>query len=122
MKMTKHHLVILWIFMLFFVSGCTSQNEASDTHVKIQATSEIIRIAKIALPGMFCQACAQNAKIAFQGMDGVIDATVDIETKKGMVIYESVTISKEQIIKNPVIQAYDGNILSDRKYSLGGNK
>ena len=117
MKKTKHHLVIVWIFMFVFVLGCTSQNEASDTHVNIPATSENIRTAEIALPGMFCQACARNAKIAFQGIDGVIDSTVDIESKKGMVIYESMVISKEQLIQNPVIQAYDGKILSDREYN-----
>ena len=81
MKKTKHHLVIVWIFMLVISSGCTSQNEASDNHVNISASSENIRITEIPLPGMFCQACARNAKIAFQGIDGCIDATVDIEKR-----------------------------------------
>ena len=122
MKMTKHHLIIVWIFILVFVLGYTSQNEASETHDNIPATSENIRIAEISLSGMFCKACVRNAEIAFRGMDGVIDATVDIETKKGMVIYKPMTISKKQLIQNPVIQAYDGKILSDREYNPSGNE
>ncbi len=108
----------VWIiFLVLPVSGGTAQHDAADAKSGTSELSESVRIAEISLPGMFCRACAGNAEIAFRGMDGVIDATVDIETKKGMVIYESVVISKEQLIQNPVIQAYDGKILSDREYN-----
>ncbi len=117
MKLIITHFVAVWIiFLVLFVSGCTAQNNTLDDQSSISELSQSTRITEIALPGMFCQACARNAKIAFQGINGVIEATVDIETKKGMVIYESAAISKEYIIQNPVIQAYDGKILSDREY------
>jgi copper chaperone CopZ len=116
MQLMKPRLVIVWIFLVIFLSGCTGQNDEPDTQANITATSENMRIVEISLSGMYCQSCAKNAEIAFRGMDGVFDATVDIETKKGVVVYESVVTSKEQLIQNPVIQAYDGKILSDQKY------
>lgn len=117
MNLTKHYLVIVWIFLLLFVSGCESQNNAPDTQSRITATSENMRITEISLPGMFCPFCVRSAENAFRGMDGVLDAKVDSETKKGVVVYESVVISKEQLIQNSVIQAYDGKILNDREYN-----
>jgi copper chaperone CopZ len=116
MELIKPQLAIVWIFLVIFLYGCTSQNNEPAAQSNIPATSENKRIAEIALPGMFCPACAQNAVKAFRGMDGVFDATVDIETKKGVVVYESMVTSTEQLIKNPVIQAYDGKILSDQTY------
>ncbi len=66
MNLTKHYLVIVWIFLLLFVSGCKSQNNASDTQSRITATSENMRITEISLPGMFCPFCVRSAENAFR--------------------------------------------------------
>jgi copper chaperone CopZ len=79
-------------------------------------SGESLRIAELDLPGMACPYCALNAENAFKGMEGVVDARVDIRTKKGTVVYDSGIVSKEELIQNAWIRAYDGKILSDRPY------
>jgi copper chaperone CopZ len=115
-KLMVLHSLVLLILLTASVPGCTAQNDVQDKQAGISEVSEGIRIVEIALPGMFCPACANNAETAFIGMDGVIEAEVDIKTKKGRVVYESVVTSAEQLVLNPVIQSYDGKVLSDRDY------
>lgn len=106
------------VFVLV-VAGCTT-NTATSNQVSTPADNENLRIAEIALPGMFCASCAQSSENAFKNMPGVVDASVDIKTKKGEVIYDSSVISKEQLVQEGLIQAYDGKILSDNEYTVRG--
>jgi len=106
------------VFSIFFIFSCSQTHEKAEQMTGIaDKDKEYIRIAEIALPGMLCPACASNAQKTFKGMKGVITATVDIRTKKGVVIYDSRIISKKELIENPVIQSYNGKILSDSKIS-----
>lgn len=75
-----------------------------------------LRLAEISLEGMFCPACAPGAEWAFKNMEGVKKAEVSFATKKGKVIYDSKIITKEELIQNSLIQAYQGKILSDKEY------
>ncbi len=104
------------LVLLLVVAGC-SANTPTSNQISTQVNNEDLRIAEIALPGMFCASCAQNSENTFKGMPGVVDASVDIKTKKGEVIYDSSKTSKEQLVQEGLIQAYDGKILSDEKYN-----
>lgn len=108
MKVLK---ILCTLFVVLFVIGCGSQQQQTPT-----ISSEDLRIAEIALPGMFCQSCAQSSETAFESMPGVVDANIDIVTKKGNVIYDSSAISKEQLVEEGLIQAYDGSVINDQKY------
>ena len=115
------------IALIILVSGCVNKNvmesnttdnpEANKVSGNPEANAENLRVAVIELPGMFCPACAKSSVSAFKRMGGVVDAKVDIKSKSGTVIYNASIISKEQLVNNGVIQAYDGRILSDREYS-----
>ena len=106
MKSMKICSAILAVLVIL-VSGCTNQNQPSDTVENLITNNENLRTVEIALPGMVCSGCVRSAQKAFEGIDGVVKAKVELETKKGTVIYDSSITSKEQIIQNPVIQAYD---------------
>ncbi|MFQ6066612.1 MAG: cation transporter [bacterium] len=108
---------ILVIVLIILVPGYIGQNPTTNTISPRATDSESLRVAEIELPGMFCPSCAWSAESAFKGMDGVVDAKVDFGTKKGTVIYESSTITKEELIQDGLIQAYDGKVLNDQKYS-----
>jgi copper chaperone CopZ len=116
MKLIVSHFLAFLMLFAVFVFGCTAQSDAPNDETSISEVGEGARVAEIALPGMFCPACARNAETAFRGMNGVIEAEVDIKTKEGRVVYESATTSAEKIIQNPVIQSYDGNVLTDQEY------
>jgi len=112
----KKHMILVGMFLvvvMMIATGCASKNETTN----IPANTENLRIAEIGLPGMFCQACAQNSENTFANMPGVVEVNVDIGAKKGTVVYDSSVISKEQLVQEGLIQAYDGKIIKDQEYS-----
>lgn len=112
------------LISLALISGCLQQEGSSTTTTTIttvsttliSTTTTKLRIAEISLGGMFCPACAPGAESAFEGVNGVINAKVNFATKKGTVIYDSGIISKEELLQNSLIQAYEGKILWDKEY------
>jgi len=116
MKSITTYMVVLAILVVF-VAGCTTQNPAIAPSPPPTTDTANLRVAEIGLPGMFCKSCAQSSENVFKGMPGVVDAKVDIGEEIGMVIYDSSITSKEQLVQDGLIQAYDGKILNDQKYS-----
>ena len=100
--------------LILLVAGCSTQPTTNPATSSID--NENLRVAEIDLPGMFCQSCAQNSETTLRNMPGVVDANVDIRTKKGRVIYDPSAISKEQLVQEGLIQAYDGKITRDAEY------
>ena len=49
-------------------------------------------------------------------MVGVIDAQVDIKTKKGVIVYDFNKITKEELVADGLIRAYRGSIITDKEY------
>ena len=118
MKMkAKIFLGTVTIVLLVFLSGCASQSSTGNTVGALTTANENLRVAEVGLPGMFCQACAQSSEGVFEGMPGVVDASVDIRAKKGTVIYDASLISKEQLVQDGLLQAYGGEILNDQEYN-----
>jgi len=99
--------------LVFTLMGCTPAQK-QDTGTVI--TGNNLRVAEIDLPGMFCAGCAQSSKSTFEGMSGVLQATVNIATKKGTVIYDADITTKEALIQEGLIQAYEGKIITDEAY------
>ena len=64
----------------------------------------------IELPNMFCQGCAYNARNALLGIEGVVDARVDFETKTAAVIYDPSIVSPGEILSNEIIKGYGGRV------------
>ena len=67
---------------------------------------------ELALPGLFCQGCAYSSQSALKGIPGVIDASVDYDSKSGIVIYDPEQVNPESILSNDLIQAYGGEIVN----------
>jgi len=101
---------------MILITGCMGQKQTENTVINQLSINQDLRIAEIDLPGMFCFSCAYSAKRTFKGMDGVIEATVDSDTKKGKVIYDAKIIRKEELIERRLIQAYEGKIINDQQY------
>ena len=105
---------IVALLLVFTLMGCTP---VPQQNIGTTINGDNLRVAEIDLPGMFCAACAQSSKTTFEGMPGVVQASVDIKTKKGKVIYDPDLVSKEQLVQDGLIQAYDGKILNDQSYT-----
>lgn len=116
MKSIKTYLMILTIFIIL-IAGCTSQNPTTNTVSNPTINTENLRIAEIALPGMFCQFCAEGAKNILENTEGVVGVEIDFNTKSGIVIYDSSILPTEQLLETDALQWYDGKILNDQKYS-----
>ncbi len=77
---------------------------------------ENLRVAEIALPGMFCGSCVYTAKYGFEQAAGVVWVEVNLREKRGTVIYDPAVTSKDKLVQNVYIQAFGGKILKDRDY------
>lgn len=116
----KHIWIVISALAIFAVVGFFALNSynnlsrSSAEHIAINNGN--IRIANIALPGMFCKFCAKSSESAFKGMVGVIDAQVDIKTKKGVIVYDFNKITKEELVADGLIRAYRGSIITDKEY------
>ena len=115
----------LAIGFVILLSGCGAQDQTGIESVGVVPSSVfdsktlIVRVAEIDLPGMFCAGCAQSSESVFEGMVGVVDARVDIQAKRGVVVYDPSVISKDQLVQDGLIAAYGGKILSDMEYGSG---
>ena len=118
LKINKKHMIIGIILLIVIVSAALFVfNSGKNTTINlINMDNEDLRVAEIDLPGMFCKACEYGSESTFKSLPGVIKADVSIKTKKGIVVYDSSIISKEQLIETSLIQSYDGSITSDEKY------
>ena len=134
MKSIKIIIGILALFLLFFVAGCVknankidvsegnSLNPYLENYIEKKQENNFpsdtsnLRILELGLPGMFCAGCAMGAESALISSNGVVEAKIDLKNKKGNVIYDSTKTSADELVKNAVIQGYDGSVLSDEKY------
>jgi len=105
---------IVALLLVITLVGCTpvQQQDSSKSIV-----GDNLRVAEVELPGMFCASCAKSSKSAFEGIDGVVQATIDFKTKKGTVIYDPSVVSKEQLLQDGLLQAYDCKIINDKPFT-----
>jgi len=97
---------ILFVLVLFLIS-CSPP---------IQTTiidNENLRVGEIGLPDLYCDSCASNSEVVLENLNGVVNANVNFDNKKGIIIYDPNIISKEELLLDSVIQYYGGIILSD---------
>lgn len=101
--------IIVFFVMSFaivpFVSGIIINNEAV-----ISEPTEGMETLDLELPGLFCEGCAYSAQNALKGVNGVADAKVSFEAKKGTVVYDPNKVSPDEILANDLIKAYGGKI------------
>jgi len=102
--------LVVFLLMSFaivpFVSGFILNNDIDIS----QSASEGLETLNLELPGLFCQGCAYSAQNALKGIDGVTDAKVSFEAKKGTIVYDPNKVSPDEILANDLIKAYGGNI------------
>ncbi|MDX1763086.1 MAG: heavy metal-associated domain-containing protein [bacterium] len=54
---------------------------------------------EMAVEGMTCQMCVRHVREALESLEGVLEATVDLDDKKARIIYDEVTIGLEAMEK-----------------------
>ena len=116
-----------WILVLVLIVGLTGCEPMRATQVSTAASdvasdsastnTDYLRVAKLDLPGLYCQSCALNVEETLKGMDGVVDANVDFEAKKGSIVYDNTVTSAEEFVKNAFIQSYNGEVIVDQEYT-----
>jgi len=88
-----------------------SEPEVKINNLEINRQQENLRQAILKIDGMFCVSCATGAEYALKEKEGVVDASVDYDGEKGLVIYDPKKISKDEIIH--AIIPYTATITKD---------
>lgn len=73
-------------------------------------TGEGTETVVIAVPDMFCQGCSYSVQSALNGIPGVEQASVSLQKKEAVVVYDPDVVTPEQIVQNGVVQGYGGTI------------
>ncbi len=102
------------LILLLIIVGCSNYAQTSTTD-STPVKTENLRIAKIALPGLFCQGCVVGATAILENIEGIVEVNVTLKSKIGIVVYDSVKTNAEEIVKK--VQFYDAKVLSDQKYN-----
>lgn len=61
------------------------------------ATTAAAKVATLHIEGMTCGACATAVKHVLKGIDGVKDARVSFQEKKGVVTYDPAKVTPQKI-------------------------
>lgn len=70
--------------------------------------------AKLAIEGMTCGSCATTARIVLERVDGVLDATVSLDSASAVVLYDPARTTPEQFIaKLERMTGYRGTVVAE---------
>ncbi len=108
-------MTIIVLVLLGLLVSCSDKSES--TFSSADYNIENLKIAEIALPGMFCGSCVSSVKSAFASMDGVVYTEIDFNLKTGIVVYDFKKTNTDIFLNNGFILAYDGKINTDRLYN-----
>lgn len=80
------------------------------------ATAPALKVATLHIEGMTCGACATAVKQVLKKVDGVKQAQVSYNEKKGVVTYDPAKVSPERIAHavREKLPAYKATVRSDR--------
>jgi copper chaperone CopZ len=79
-------------------------------------SSQNLRVLTLSIPGMVCSGCAASIESYVKAMSGVTSASVLLNTKSGIFVYDPYQITKEEIVKNTIFDIYPPTIVSDEPY------
>ena len=73
------------ILLLLLVAACGEAPEAT-TEPAVNAPPGDPVVIRLELEGMHCESCVNAITVWLEGVDGVVDATVDLESKSATVL------------------------------------
>lgn len=82
--------------------------------IKTNQQQQNLRQATMRIDGMWCASCATGAEYALKEKEGVINASVDYDSKIGNIVYNSLKISKDELIQ--AVKPYTATITKDIPY------
>ena len=113
----KNFIISVIIIALAGLIGFSLATKQTTTKQKFeinQQQQKNLRQATLKIDGMFCISCATGAEYALKEKEGVVDASVDYNSKNGKVIYNPQKISKDEIIQ--AVNPYTATITEDVIY------
>lgn len=100
----------VFLAISYIVVPLTATPVSESSSKPLSQNGENLAELYIELPNMFCQGCAYSARNALLGIEGVLDAKVDFETKSAVVMYDLSIVSPDEILSNEIIKGYGGRI------------
>ncbi|HWP37823.1 MAG TPA: heavy metal-associated domain-containing protein [Gemmatimonadales bacterium] len=77
---------------------------------------------RLHISGMTCGGCATTARLALKRLTGIYDATVTVEDSLGVVRYDPLTVSPEEIVAHLAkLTGYKATVLADPPKPEGHN-
>jgi copper chaperone CopZ len=119
------------LVVIMFLAGCTTESDTvSNSFIDNYLANKkqdirdldpaILGVAEISLPGMSCAGCAMGAESGFYAITGVVEVDIDLNNKKGSVVYDKTKTDANELVGNGIIQGYGGELLIDRAYAQNG--
>lgn len=109
-------------FALIFVLGVfvltpslASVVYGGETQQKI--TNGDYKVLTLSIPGMVCSGCAASIQGALKNTEGVVDASVTLSNKQGVVIYDPSITTKEKIVNLEIFTSiYPATIIKEEDW------
>lgn len=101
-------------FSIFTKQVITKSDVTIEKNYSESNQQENLRQATLKIDGMWCASCATGAEYALKDKVGVVDASVDYDSKSGRVIYDPLKISKDEIIQ--AVKPYVAVITKDELF------
>lgn len=120
--MNKQTIIPVLIIFIAIVGGAIllktpDQTAVTTEQIQVQAHEVDLRKLDLSIKNMFCIGCRSSVVNSVMAYDGVIQADANPDTDSGWVIYDSALITKEEIVRLAIFDAYPASIISDEAYS-----
>lgn len=85
---------------------------------QLAASTANLRTLELSVPNMFCAGCVASVEGYVSSMPGVKRVQARLTpAKSATVVYDPSAVTKEEIIRNNIFDAYGVSIISDEKFS-----
>jgi len=108
-------------FGFIFVLGVYALTPVLSSVVYGSEQQEIIngdyKVLTLSIPGMVCSGCAASIQGALKNTEGVVDASVTLSNKQGVVIYDPSITTKEKIVNLEIFTSiYPATIIKEEDW------
>lgn len=82
-----------------------------------EITNGDYKVLTLSIPGMVCSGCSASIQGALKNTEGVVDASVTLSNKQGVVIYDPSITTKEKIVNLEIFTSiYPATIIKEEDW------
>lgn len=105
--------ILIAIVLVVGVLAFVNNNGKVTGDVIAENNIENLHETKLAIEGMYCEACAYGVKSQIEEVEGVVKANIDYKTATGIVRFDADKVNPETIAAAST--AYPASVVEDKK-------